>query len=245
MAGLDIYEAIPENKSKAKTILFVADIFGYTLPNARLLADEFAHAGFYVVVPDFLQGDPVNHNLLNNIVPRKPHEVTALEKAKNTAITAANFGPWLVKHREAVVWPLIENAAKTLREDPEIGKIGAVGYCWGGRYAVLLGSGSEPLVDAVVCNHPAMLSIPGEVEAIRRPVQFNVGDIDEMLDVKSVDTIKEVLDAKHPDVASEVNMFNGGVHGFSVRGDMEEPEERKRKEDATEKTIRWFNKHLA
>ncbi|KAH7099591.1 hypothetical protein BKA62DRAFT_589044, partial [Auriculariales sp. MPI-PUGE-AT-0066] len=36
IAGLDAYEAWPADKSKAKTLLYLTDIFGYHLPNARL-----------------------------------------------------------------------------------------------------------------------------------------------------------------------------------------------------------------
>ena len=140
IAGLDAYEAIPANKSKAKTILFITDIFGYSLPNARLLADEFAKAGFYVVIPDVFQGDPVSHELLNTITPRKPAEVSEVQKTKNTAVTEATLGPWLAKHSDAVSRPLIDGVVKALKEDPEVGKIGAVGFCWGGRYVVLLAS---------------------------------------------------------------------------------------------------------
>ena len=31
---------------------------------------------------------------------------------------------------------------------------------------------------AAVSNHPVMLSIPAEIEAIQKPVQFNVAEID-------------------------------------------------------------------
>lgn len=45
-------------KSK-NTILYLTDVFGYKFPNNQLLADEFAAAGNLVIMPDYLQGDPV------------------------------------------------------------------------------------------------------------------------------------------------------------------------------------------
>ena len=147
IVGLDAYEAWPANKSKAKTILFITDIFGWTLPNARLLADEFARAGFYVIMPDFFSGDPISTDYLNTIVPRKPDEVSAVEKVANSAATAGIFGPWLLRHREGVSRPLIDTVLNALHDDTDIVKRGAIGFCWGGRYAVLAGSGENPQVE--------------------------------------------------------------------------------------------------
>lgn len=48
LGDLPCYVAEPEGKSKSQTLIFLTDIFGYDLPNTRLLADEYAKAGFYV-----------------------------------------------------------------------------------------------------------------------------------------------------------------------------------------------------
>jgi len=44
--GLPRYISEPKDGSKAKTVIFVSDIFGYKTPNVRLLVDECAKGGF-------------------------------------------------------------------------------------------------------------------------------------------------------------------------------------------------------
>lgn len=46
--GVNAYVAKPKDGSKKKTVIFLTDIFGFELPNVRLLADEYAENGFYV-----------------------------------------------------------------------------------------------------------------------------------------------------------------------------------------------------
>ncbi|GFZ21880.1 alpha/beta-Hydrolases superfamily protein [Actinidia rufa] len=56
LGGLKSYvSGSPESKI---AVLLVSDVYGYDAPNLRKLADKVAAAGFYVVVPDFLYGDP-------------------------------------------------------------------------------------------------------------------------------------------------------------------------------------------
>lgn len=105
------------------------DIFGYDLNNARLLADEYAAAGFYVVVPDVLEGDNIDHNLLNAIAPKPSMEKSLTEKATDTAKVGATLPTWLARNREAVTRPKIDACVNALRADSQVGKIGAVGFC--------------------------------------------------------------------------------------------------------------------
>ena len=44
--------------------------------------------------------------------------------------------------------------------------------------------------------------------------------------------------------SSEVNLFESAVHGFAIRGDIQDADERRQKEEVTEKTIKWFNDFL-
>ena len=66
-----------------------------------------------------------------------------VEKAKNAAIVPATLGPWLLTHREAVARPLIDGFVNTVRNIPGTDKIGAIGFCWGGRYAILQAHGQS------------------------------------------------------------------------------------------------------
>merc|ERR1712087_378530 len=42
IAGLNTYVSPSSDGSKAKTVIFITDIFGYELVNVRLVADEYA-----------------------------------------------------------------------------------------------------------------------------------------------------------------------------------------------------------
>ena len=56
--GLPTYIAEPEDGSKMNGIVvIISDAFGWTLPNTRILADEMAREGnFLVYLPDFMNG---------------------------------------------------------------------------------------------------------------------------------------------------------------------------------------------
>lgn len=126
--GLPAYVALPEDKDKAKTAIFLTDIFvrsllfsrfprftadpllptlshlqGYKLVNARLLADEWASNGYHVIVPDIFSGDWISDEYLNVIVPnlREQERKGIAEKAADSVTMMAQYGPWAAKHRDA------------------------------------------------------------------------------------------------------------------------------------------------
>ena len=96
-------------------------------------------------MPDFHQGDSLPLSFLDNIEPplKTQETLSLVDKAKNAAIVPATLGPWLAKHRESVSRPLIDGFVNTVRMTPGTNKIGAIGFCWGGRYAILQAHGQE------------------------------------------------------------------------------------------------------
>lgn len=173
---------------------------------------------------------------------------SVLDKAAATAKTGATLGPWLIKHREAVARPLIENFIDKVRYIPGTNKVGVVGFCWGGRYAILAAnkpfSGTEGKgVDAAFACHPSLVAIPADFEELAVPVAYALGDKDSLLGPEQIEQIKEVMGKK--DVQSEVKVYEDQVHGFALRGDWSSEKDKKAM-DATEKQgIEWFNKHLS
>lgn len=192
----------------------LATVFGWQFPNVRLLADEYAKAGFYCYIPDFHEGDSLPLSFLDNVEPNlKTQETLSMtDKAKNAAIIPTTMGPWLAKHREAVTRPLIDGFINTVRMKPGTQKVGAIGFCWGGRYAILQahgqtadGSGSVGGVDAAVACHPSMVAIPADFDPVTKPLSLAVGDKDSLLDKGSVGQIQDLM-AKKTNVPHELRV---------------------------------------
>ncbi|KAL7008003.1 hypothetical protein EMMF5_002652 [Cystobasidiomycetes sp. EMM_F5] len=116
-----------------------------------------------------------------------------------------------------------------------------VGFCWGGRYTLLLCSDAEgyPSLDAGVANHPSFVSVPDEFKAVNKPVLVQIGDkvchdpkvsieTEQRLTLRtnvsltlwdakdamlSVDQIQQARDAFKDKPDAEVSLFPGAVHG--------------------------------
>lgn len=60
------------------------------------------------------------HEYLKDIIPnlRDQEKATVADKATSTARAGAALGPWLIKHREAVAKPIVDNFIKAVRDDP-------------------------------------------------------------------------------------------------------------------------------
>lgn len=61
----EVYVAEPASSSKStKALLLLSDVFGLGLVNTKLLADDFARAGYHVYAPDLFRGEPLTDSLM-------------------------------------------------------------------------------------------------------------------------------------------------------------------------------------
>jgi len=241
--NLQTYISAPQSGSKAKTIIFLTDIFGYEFKNVRLLADNYAKAGFYCYVPDLHQGDSLPVDFLQSVEPplKVREQQSVIDKTKATAHVGLVLPPWLIKHREGVSKPLISSFISAIKAIPGTSKIGTLGFCWGGRYAILTAHGE---VDAAYACHPSLVSIPADFEPVTKPLSIAVGDKDGMLDTDSIGKIQDIL-AKKTTVPHELRIYEDQVHGFSLRSDWSSDKDKKAMDEAEKQGIEWFSKYLA
>lgn len=150
------------------------------------------------------------------------------------------FGPWLFTHREAVIKPKIDAFISHLRTVPGTNKIGALGFCFGGRYTILAAHNE---VDAAVAMHPSLVSVPSDLEPVTRPLSIGFGEKDSLIDEKTRGGILDVL-AQKTHIPHEIRIYEDQVHGFAVRGDFSSDKDKKSMDEATQQGIDWFKKYL-
>jgi len=241
--NLQTYVAAPKDGSKAKSIIFLVDIFGWEFKNVRLLADNYAKAGFYCYIPDIHQGDSLPLEFLQSVEPplKMREQLTLVDKTIATANVGTTLPPWLIRHREGVSKPLIDSFINAVRAIPGTGKVGALGFCWGGRYAILAAHGE---VDAAYACHPSLVAVPGDFEAVSKPLSLAVGDQDSLLDKDTVGKIQDLM-AKKTSLPHELRIYEDQVHGFALRSDWSSEKDRNAMDEAEKQGIEWFNEYLS
>ncbi|KAL9594339.1 MAG: hypothetical protein Q9219_007089 [cf. Caloplaca sp. 3 TL-2023] len=251
IGGLQTYIAEPKGGDRRKSVIFISDIFGWEFPNTRLLADQYALAGFYTYVPDFHQSDSLPISFLQNVEPplKKRPELSVTEKAANAALVPATLGPWLVRHREAVSRPLIDGFVNTVRMTPGTHSVGAVGFCWGGRYAILQAHGKRGDsvgggVDAAFAAHPSLVAVPGDFEAVSQPLSLALGTKDSLVDEGTRGKIVDAMGTK-TEVEHEVRLYEEQVHGFALRSDWSGEKDKEAMDEATRQGVEWMRKYLS
>lgn len=256
--GLNTY--VIGNRTNPRGIIVVySDIFGLPLPNNRLIADAYAKSGEWLVyLPDFFEGDPVPLKAADILIPVDASKQSTFAKYTGILASAPSFIMWMTRHKEARTNKVCMDFLQALRRaTPRSQKIGMVGFCWGGKYAIRAGLESNmieiggektPLVDAVVALHPSHLAFPDDVETLVVPASFGWGLEDTGVKIEQKGKVEEIhakvkrAGRQLPEMEHKV--YKPGRHGFAVRGNPDDPQEKAALEDSVTQVLNWLGRWL-
>lgn len=218
--SFDAYVAEPAGGKAGAAIIVIQEIFGVNA-GIRRKCDQLAEAGYLAIAPDlFWRLEPGIE-----LDPDIPDQFQAA------------LG-WMGKFNQDAGIRDIEATIRAARERVDGGKVGAVGYCLGGRLAYMTAARTD--VDASVGYYAVGIDgLLGERHAIARPLMLHIAGADHFVTPDVQAKMHEGLD-DHPRVT--LHDYPGVDHGFAT-------EFGKRRVDdaatlADERTLSFFRESL-
>ncbi|KAL9997843.1 putative dienelactone hydrolase, alpha/Beta hydrolase [Helianthus debilis subsp. tardiflorus] len=193
-------------------VLLVSDVYGYEAPKLRQVADKVASAGYYAVVPDFFNGDPMTSEY--------------------------EIDDWLRKHTPEQVVEFAKPLIQALKEKG-ITRVGAAGFCWGGKVVVELAKYGEIQVAALL--HPSLVTLD-DIKGVRVPIAILGAELDKQSPPELIKEFEAALVAN--EVYHFVKIYPGVGHGWTIRYNDDDAAEVKSAEEAHQDLVNWFMKCL-
>ena len=204
------YVAEPAGTPRGAVVV-IQEIFGVN-SHIRSVADGYAADGYLAVAPA----------LFDRAQPNYESGYTQPEVQAGVAMKGK------VSNEQALA-----DAQAAIDHAKSAGKVGIVGYCWGGTIAWLAAARANGLSAAVSYYGGGVPDLKDEKPRV--PVMFHFGETDQSIPVEKAKAVA----AAHPEVTT---YFYPAGHGFNCdqRGSFHEPSARQ----ARERTLEFFRKHL-
>ena len=210
------YLVKPKNlEGTAPVVLVVHENRGLN-PYVKDVARRLAKQGFVAFAPDIL------HSLGG--YPGNDDEGRAMQKTLDKAKVEEDF----------------KAAANFLKKhELSSGKLGVVGFCFGGYVSNMLAASLPDVIDAAVPFYgtpPALELVPN----IKAPIMVQLGELDKRVNARWPDYEAALKENK---VDYQVFIYEGANHGF--HNDSTARYDEKNAELAWDRTIEFFKKNLA
>jgi carboxymethylenebutenolidase len=208
---LSAYRADPPGKPKGALVV-LQEIFGVN-NHIRRVTDDFAAQGYVALAPALFdrveKGVELGYDLASIAIGRKIRAEVPLEGSLADVQTAID-------------------------EVKPVGKVGVVGYCWGGSLAFLAATRLQG-VAAAVGYYGGMIAAYAE-ERPKVPVLLHFGETDQSIPMSDVEKVRKT----RPDVP--IHVYKAG-HGFSCdeRGSYDAASTQL----ALDRTLKFFAQNLA
>jgi carboxymethylenebutenolidase len=193
--GFEGYLALPPGGRGPGLVLW-QEIFGVN-EHIRSVAEQYALAGFVVLAPDTFWRQ----------APRVELGYVGADRERAMTLMQGYAG--------ADALADIALSVQALRGRAELsGKVGAIGYCMGGRLAYL--TAATTAIDAAVAFYGG--GIHGQLDraaAIGCPVQFHYAERDDHIPPSAVEHVRAAMQATARATEHEVHVYPGAMHGFN------------------------------
>ncbi len=221
-APIKSFVVYPERKDKAPVVIVVQEIFGLT-DWIRGVADQLAKEGFIAIAPDFMSG----------LGPNGGGSAELGEQGSTQAIGK------LTDDDKVRILNDVRAYAATIPSAN--GKLGVVGFCWGGGTAFLYAR-KQPALNAAVSYYGPMPADPAEFATTKAPVLGLYGGNDNRVNA-NIDKAKEGM-AK-AGATYDPHIFEGAGHWFlrQQNGSAQAPGNMKATEEGWKLTLDWLKKN--
>ncbi|KAK6382806.1 hypothetical protein LTS17_003475 [Exophiala oligosperma] len=263
---IDVYISKPADypNSPAKLLLLLTAGTGVHSINNQVQADMFASEGFVVIMPDQFKGDPAPNS--KAILAEENPGIIEQFKLK-AAETAKSFlvDMWLARQTPEKVLPIllkvVDSAKDEYADAVAHGEgIYCIGYCFGGKYAVILAGDHEdtmiggqaakdeeagtikrgPLIRAGAVAH-ATLVTREDLKAVKAPLTMVCVENDPLFPAEILEDGKKYFATSN--VEHEIKMYSDVPHGFAVNGDYDSPAIKEAQTSAFQQMLNWLQSH--
>ncbi|KAI9710493.1 MAG: hypothetical protein M1820_002629 [Bogoriella megaspora] len=249
--------------SPSKLLLLLTGGTGIHSVNNQIQADKYAQEGFLVVMPDQFSGDPAPNSTDPTYVEQT--NPSLIERVKlGVTETAKSFliDMWLARHTPEKVLPILQDVLEKCKEEfadavANGGGVYAVGYCFGAKYVLLLGSElkdtvawgekprdeekgvktKEPGIKVGALAHGTMIT-KEDIEGVKVPISMACVENDQLFPDEVREEGKKVLEAGTVD--HEIQVYGGVPHGFAVFGDYADEKIVAKQKDAFSQMLEWL-----
>ncbi|KAK5115479.1 hypothetical protein LTR62_001138 [Meristemomyces frigidus] len=264
----DVYITKPADypHTSAKLLLLLTGGTGIHSKNNQLQADKYAGEGFLVVMPDQFANDPAPATSTSTAPANaNPSMIEQVKLAVATTAKSFSIDMWLARHTPEKVLPILHRVLTSVKEefaDAAGNGVYAVGYCFGAKYVLLLGSklhmdvaqgqrapesqaeegmmkqGTQIKAGAIA--HGTLIA-KEDLAGVRVPMCVVAVEDDPMFP----DNVREegVKALQEKGVEHEVSVYAGVPHGFAVLGDYEDEKIVEQQGKAYEQMLGWLKSH--
>ena len=210
----------PETKAKAGVVIVIHEIFGMS-DWVRGVTDQLAKEGFIALAPDLLSGMGPNGGGTESLGDDVGKVISTLTSdAVNARLDAVR--------------------AYALELPAANGRVGVVGFCWGGSASFNYAT-SQPKLDAAVVFYGVSPTDPAAYARISAPILGHYGGDDARV-TATIPTAEEAM--KKLGKSYTARIYEGAGHGFLRQQSGRDGANLKATEQAWPATIAFFRERL-